>query len=464
MSLIQFLHILMARRMIVLASLVTCLVVAVGVGAVLPPRYTASARVLMDIIKPDPVTGLMVSGRDPRSYIRTQIELIKDYRVATDVVDRLGWANDPTVVAAWQEDTGGVGDIRRWGAQRIIDGVRADTVAGANILEISYEGPSPQAARAIAGLLREAYIEANLRFTVDSAGRTAEWYREQTDRALAALTAAETAKTRFEQEKQIVMTEQGEAETAKLASLQGSLLAARGNASTQQFAAAQQGTTSPVVDQLKIQVALLTDQIEQAGATLGVAHPNYKALVARKTLLEQQLSREIASTRAAGSATSSVSRQSLAALEAEYSAQRDKVLAMKDTLNRLSQLQREVDLRRQQYENAASKAAELRLQSNVSESGLVVLGDVITSSSPSFPNWPQIIGLSIGFGLALGIALALFVELLARRVRGPEDLAFSSKAPVLAVIGDSQKSALRQMGRDWLTRRGMALGTLKPAE
>lgn len=462
MSLIQFLHILMARRWIVLGAFLTCVIVAVVVASVLPPRYTANARVLMDIIKPDPVTGLTVSGRDPRSYIRTQLELIKDYRVATDVVDRLGWASNPEVVAAWQAETGGVGDLRRWGAQRIIDGTSAKMVSGALILEISYEAPTPEAARTIVGLLREAYIDASLRFTVDSAGRTAEWYREQTDRALAALTAAETAKTRFEQDNKIVMTGDGEAETAKLASLQGSLLAARGSATTREFAAAQQGATSPVVDQLKIQVALISDQIGQAGNTLGTEHPSYKALVARKALLESQLAREIAAARAAGSMSSTVSRQSLAALEAEYNAQREKVLAMKDTLNRLSQLEREVELRRAQYERAANRAAQLRLESSVSETGLVVLGDVIGTTRPSFPNWLQIIGLSSGFGLALGVALALLVELLARRLRGPEDLAFSSGVPVLAVIADGRKSALRQAGRKWLTGRGP--GPLNAAE
>ncbi|WP_439534082.1 Wzz/FepE/Etk N-terminal domain-containing protein [Polymorphobacter sp.] len=464
MSLIQFLHILMARRMILLVCFVTSVVVAGAVASFLPPRYTAKTRVLMDIIKPDPVTGLMVSGRDPRAFIRTQIELIQDYRVATDVVDRLGWPNNPAVIASWQAETGGVGDIRRWGAERIIAGTTATTIANANILEISYEAPSPEAARAIATLLREAYIDANLRFTVDSAGRTAEWYREQTDRALAALTAAERAKTRFEQQNQIVMTGEGEAETAKLTSLQGSLLAARGAQTTQQFAAAQQGSTSPVVDQLKIQLAQITDQIQQAAGTLGVEHPSYKALVARKNLLERQLSTESASARSAGASSSNVSRQSLASLEAEYNAQRAKVLSMKDTLNELTQLQREVDLRREQYQSAATKAAELRLQSSVSESGLVVLGDAIGSNTPSFPNWPQVWGLSAGFGLALGVALSLLVELLGRRVRGPEDLGFAAKVPVLAVIADAPRSALRQMVREWLTRRGMAGGTMKPAE
>lgn len=464
MSLIQFLNILLARRMIVLATFLTSLFVAMFVASLLPERYSAKARVLMDIIKPDPVTGQMVSGRDPRMFIRTQIELIQDFRVASDVVDRLGWPSNPAVIAAWQADTGGVGDIRRWGAQRIIDNTRAEVVAGSNILEIGYDAPTPEAARTIAALLRQSYIEGSLRFTTDSAGRNAEWYREQSERALAALQSAEAAKTRFEQENNLVMTANGEAETAKLASLQSALLSARGQQSSQQFAAAQASTTSPVVDQLKIQLATLNDQMEQAAATLGTEHPTYKAMIARQELLERQLQRETSSARAAGAAQSGASRRSVAELEAEYTEQRAKVLGMRSTLDRLGQLAREVELRQGQYQQASTRAAELRLQSNISEGALVILGDPIGANTPSFPKWPQVIGLSAAFGLGLGLVLALVVELLARRVRSPEDLRFASGAPVMAVISDARKAPWRERGRRWLARRGLALGNLRPAE
>lgn len=464
MSLIQFLNILLARRLIVVLTFVVTMVVAIGVAALLPERYTAKARVLMDIIKPDPVTGQMVSGRDPRMFIRTQIELIQDFRVASEVVDKLGWPNNPSVIAAWQSETGGVGDIRRWGAQRIITNTRAEVVAGSNILEIAYDAPSPEAARTIASLLREAYIEGSLRFTTDSAGRNAEWYREQAERALAALQSAETTKTRYEQENDIVMTATGEVETTKLAALQSALLTARGAEGSQQFAAAQQATTSPVVDQLKIQMATLNDQMGQAAASLGTEHPTYKAMLARRETLSQQLGRESAVARAAGAAQSGASRQSVAQLEAEYNAQRTKVLGMKDVLDRLGQLQREVELRREQYQQASTRAAELRLQSNISEGALVVLGDAIGANSPSFPNWPQVLGLSAVFGLGLGVVLGLAVELLARRVRSPEDLRFAAGAPVMAVIADARQSPWRERGRRWLSRRGLAIGNLRPAE
>ncbi len=454
MSLIQFLRILVARRWIILLSMLTCLSVAVVVAKLLPERYTAKARVILDIVKPDPVTGQIIGGPAIRSYVRTQIELIQDYRVAGDVVDKAGWADNPKVVAAWQADTGGIGDLRRWAAQRIIDATTADVVEGSNILEITYQGPNPQVAKSIVGMLRDAYIESSLRFKTDSAGRSADWYREQSDRAAKALTAAETARSKFEQENGILMGPANvEAESAKLAGLQQALLAAQGGEGAQQFAAAKEATTSPVVDQLKIQLATLNDQMEQAAEKLGLEHPTYKALQSRKALLSSQLAKEQAAARAAGAAQSGSSRQSVAQLQAQYDAQKIKVLGMKDKLDQLAQLQREVDQRRDQYDKSAAKTADLRLQADVSESGLVVLGDAVGDGRPSFPNWPLIVGLATVFGFGLGVALSLVVELFARRVRGSEDLAFAGKVPVLAVIAAAPSNPWRERLKRWLSRR-----------
>lgn len=458
MSIAQFLRILIARRWIILITLVTCLVVAVAVAKSLPARYQASARVILDGFKPDPVTGQMIGGPAMRSYIKTQTELIQDYRVAGDVVDRAGWLQNPAVIANWQAETGGVGDMRRWAAQRIIDSTNASIVDQSNILSINYEGPNPTVAKSIASMLRDAYIDASLRFKTDGAGRTADWFREQAERALTALKAAENAKARFEQTNGIVIgAGNAELESVKLASLQSALLTARGGAGVQEFEAVKQATTSPVVDSLKIQLATISDQIEQAGERLGVQHPTYKALVSRRAMINSEIGRETAAARAAGAAQSGSSRKTVAALEAEYNAQKALVLGMKDKLNELSQLQREIDLRRTLYETAAQKTADLRLQANLSESGLVVLGDAMSNNTPSFPNWNLIVGAAIGFGAVLGIVVALITELLARRVRGPEDLAFAGKSQVLAVISEHDSTPwFDRMRRRFIGRNKIA--------
>ncbi len=464
MSPIQFLRILIARRLIVLTTLIVCVVVAMGVAKALPERYPARARVLLDLIKPDPVTGQIIAGNFARGYIKTQTELIQDYRVAGDVVDKLGWAQNPAVIAAWQSDTGGQGDLRRWGAQRIIDSTKADLVEGSNILEITYEAPNPETAKAVVNLLRESYIDASLRFTTDSAGRTADWYLEQADKAQAALVQAEAAKSKFQQDNGIVMAEGGaEAESTKLNGLQNALLQSRAAEGGQQFQATMKATDSSVVDQLKVQLASLNDTMEQAAEKLGTEHPTYKAMIARRALLNSQISKETQAARAAGAMQSGSSRQSIASLQAEYNQQKSKVLGMKGQLDQLAQLQREVDLRRNQYEKAAARTADLKLQANVSESGLVILGDAIGSTRPSFPNWPQVTGLSFAFGLVLGVALAVLTELLSRRIRGSEDLGFASRAPVLAVIADAPPSDIIERIRKFFSRRRPDAG-LQPAQ
>ena len=452
MSLAQFLRILIARRWIILVTLVTCVAVALAVARILPERYPAKARVMLDIVKPDPVTGQMIGANSARGYVRTQIELIKDYRIAGDVVDKLGWAQNPSVIAAWQNETGGVGDFRRWGAQRIIQATEVGLVEGSNILEITYEAPDPEVAKQVANFLREAYVDASLRFKTDSAGRTADWYREQADRAQQALISAEAAKTKFEQENGIVIGPGGEAESTRLAALQQSLIAARGGQTAIQ-AQSSMPVTAGVVDQLKVQLATLNDQIAQAAEKLGVEHPTYKAMLSRRALLQREIGRETSESRTVTAAMGGASRQMIAQLERDYNAQRARVFGMKDKLDQLGRLMREVELRRAQYEKAAARTADLRLESNVSESGLVILGDVIGSARPSFPNWPQVWGLSVAFGLALGIVLAVFTELLARRIRGVEDLSFASKSPVLAVIADAAPSPWRDRLRKLLSRR-----------
>ena len=85
-----------------------------------------------------------------RGYVATQSQLIQDYRVAGEVVDKLGWANNPAVIAQYQADADGSVDLRRWAAQRIIDQTSVSLVEGSNILEINYQGPTPEAAKAIA--------------------------------------------------------------------------------------------------------------------------------------------------------------------------------------------------------------------------------------------------------------------------------------------------------------------------
>jgi uncharacterized protein involved in exopolysaccharide biosynthesis len=99
MSIIQFLRILWARAPLIVACTIFTFLGGLVVTLVVQPRYEASARVMLSILKPDPITGLVQNMGDLGPFIDTQRELIRDYRVAGPVVAALNWETDPQKIA-----------------------------------------------------------------------------------------------------------------------------------------------------------------------------------------------------------------------------------------------------------------------------------------------------------------------------------------------------------------------------
>lgn len=468
MSIVQFLRILMARKWIIIVAFLSCFLVATVVANLLPKRYEASARVLLDVIRPDPVTGEVISSQFFRSYARTQMELVRDYRVTGDVVDRLNLTSNPQFVASYVEAGSPGNDLRRWIAQQIGDNISSYLIDPSNILAITYTAPDPELAKQVVEQVRLAYVETSLRSRTDSAGRNADWYRDQASRAQRQLQTAETALSDYLRQNNIILVGETDSETARLQELSNALATARGTVASADVAAATQLSANSAASGLELQLSLLNDQISQASAQLGVNHPTYKALLQRRASLQADIARAQSQSRAGVGALSSSTRQNVAQLQALYDAQQKKVLANRDKIDRVALLQREVELRRQLFEKAAARTAEFRMQSDVSDAGLTILGEPDANPEPIWPKIPTIIFLAAAFGLGLGVVASLVTEFLARRVRGPEDLSFATGVPVMAVVSSRERAPLREAIKRLLSRRRRGpsgdMGELQAAE
>ncbi len=438
MSIFQFLRILAARRIFMLIALMSCVSVATAMTFVLPKRYKASARIIMDIVKPDPVTGQVIANQFLHAYTNTQIELIRDPQVAGQVVDQMGWASAPALINAYQRSTNGRGgDIRRWLSEKIIEGTKVDVVENSNILEISYSDAAPGQAKQIVDAIRSAFIESTLHSRRETAGKTADWYKDQVEKAKTLLAAAEAQRTKYARDNGIVLqSDNVDLENARLAAL-SSQSAAQASTERQIYA----NDTAPAINLAKTQLEQITQQIGQAAQTLGPNHLTYQALLRQRSVLEAEVARErrTAHTAIEGNA------------DAAFQAQKSKVVAQRDRIDELNVMQRDIDVKRAQYVDASKRFGELRMQADVGEAGLLPLGEATVPDKAYFPNKPLIIGGSVGFGAGLGIGLSLMIELMRRRVRSTEDLVYGSQAEVLALIGGGARQA------SWLRRMAYAL-------
>jgi uncharacterized protein involved in exopolysaccharide biosynthesis len=432
MSFEQIFRLLWARRALIAIAIVASLFAATVAGMILPPRYKAHARVMLNVVKPDPVTGEIIASQFARAYVKTQTELIRDYRIAGRVVDILNWGSSPDLAERYanrREDD--LRDYRRWMAQIVIDNTGAELIEGSNILDISYTAPSPQGAAAVAEALRRAYVDQAVAFRREDASRDSAWFKNQSAKLKEQLTEAEQRKSAFERANGIVLdAEDVDQDVRRLTALaqSGPLVSAP---------SISVGGGNPAA----AQIAQLDAAISTAERTLGPNNPQLQDMKRQRAALASSA----AASAVAPSAPTGPS------VGAQYNAQLQKVLAQRGKADEARRLSIEVAVLRDQYQKASTRMAELDQQAQSIESGLTMLGAATAPEKPSFPNWPLIIFGSLGVGALLGVVAALMAELLARRVRCASDLRFGD-LPVLGEMavpgqGSFKLSALVQRFR-----------------
>ena len=421
MSLTQFLRIFWARRVLIVLVMISCVVGAFLVARIIPPRWEGTSEVMLNTLKPDPVTGEII-GRGADVYIATQIELIKDATVADRVVDEMGWRSDPSLIQRYlHRGKSDRRDFQQWLGELVSDRTKAAVQTGSNILEIKYTAASAEQAKEGADAVRKAYLEASLDLSRDNALRSADWFAAQAAKAKVALDSAETNKAVFQRTNGIVMQDSStDVDTARL------------RAYAAQGAGASPSIAPAVSTPASIQLAQLDAEIAQAAQTLGPNHPQLKALRAQRASVAGLVAKDQAAVLAANAAAIGAQAR---AVDSAIAQQKSRVIAQADKLQQLSELQSIVDSKRDQYTKTIAREAELRQQAAIADAGLMPLGAAVTPKKPTFPNMPLILPGSLALGFITGVLVALLSEFMNRRVRGIDDLRSAVDAPVLVVIG-----------------------------
>jgi uncharacterized protein involved in exopolysaccharide biosynthesis len=427
MSLNQFWATVRAAWLKIVLMVVVATSITFALALQQPKQYTAKARVMLNIDNPEPTQFSALKRGMAAAYIGSEMRLVADAAVMRNVVAKLGWPDNPQVQTAWEAETGGVGDITAWAASRIAQAVSVDQLEDSSILEINYTADSREAAMAIVALIRTAYIEESQKLRADAARRAAAWNRTQSARALATLQAAEAARAAFVTTNAIAVdTPAGGLDyQAQLAALNNvsNHLAATVNAAE---------AINPTADRLSRKLNALDAEIAVLRLR-GEANPVTVALEAERTTVAQELARENAVT-PGGDATEDQIGLVRAQRDNEYLASRLHLLDRSPLYDKLAMMDRDIALKTSRYNAASARVANFDAVA-AAPSGMVVIGDVIASDDPSYPDIPLLTAVAAGASLALAVAFALLADLVKHQVRGVEDLRVAG-APVLAVIVD----------------------------
>ena len=451
MKLTQTLSILRARRWLVFAVLMTTVAAGLAITFLLPPRYVATVSLVVDTKSTDPVTGALMPVPLLPTYVATQVDVIASHNVALKVVDRLKLAQLVEVREQFQAATGGAGSVRDWLADQLLRQIDVRPSRESSVININYAAANPLSAAQLANAFADAYVQASLELKVDPARRQTGWFEGQVSELRSALEKSQEKLSASQRESGILGSEADrlDVENARLAELSSQLVVAQRamyEAETRQkqmsSATSRQKVDelpdvmgNPLVQSLKAERVRAEGRLAEVGGRYDKNHPQYLSAEAELESLKSKLEAELTTAKGSIVQAAQIARRQVAEIQQALDRQKARVLELSQQRDKLAVLTREVESARSAYDSSLQRHTQVRLESRQDQTDIAVLNAAIPPLVPTFPKIPLNIVLSVFIGLLLGAGAALLLEMMNRRVRSRDDLAYAAGVPVLAEIG-----------------------------
>ena len=439
----QFLRILRARWKMAIGIFAAAVLVTIIATLIFPKKYQASTTVMLNS-GPDPVSVTAMNPLSAMSFLMTQIDVIESPAVAQRVVRMLRLNENATLRADWAKDTKEQGDFIAWLGDMMGKGLKVKPSRESNVVEISYEGADPAFTAAMANAFAQAYIETTVQFRTTPARQYATFFEERAQMARDKLEKAQLALAESQKAKDIIVSDERlDVENQKLLELSQQVLALKAIRSESSSRSAQANArpeqssevlVSPVVANLKSQLALQEAQLNQISERLGSMHPQVIELKAGIDTLRSRIANE--TSRIAGSvgATASVNTTRERDAVAAYEAQRTRVLQLKDARTELAVLERDVESAQRVYDAIQLRLSQINLESDNSQAGVMVLSKATAPVKHSSPNMLLNVLIAVVLGALISMMTALILELIDRRIRSTDDLTQLLNVSVLGTL------------------------------
>ena len=445
MNLSQFLRILLARKRILIATLLVSVSVAFLISISMPKTYKATATVLINYKGMDTLTGMVMPSQLMPGYMATQIDIITSKNVAARVVDQLKLAQNSEVVAQFTKTTGGRGNVRDWLADLLLRKLDVVPSRESSVVEINFAGTDPQFVAGVANAFAEEYQKINMELKVEPMKKASIYFQEQTKLLRDNVEEAQSRLSKYQQERGIVSIDNRlDVESNRLNDLSAQLVGAQGQAmeanSRRSMASGSRGADSPdvianpIVQNLKVQLATAEARLADVGQRLGRNHPQYLSVKAEVDKIGANLGAQQRSASNSVGNNAAILKSREEAVRAALAAQKDKVLELNRSRDELGVLVKDVESAQRAFDATSQRFSQTRIEGQSTQSDISVLNPATPPLGASGPRVMLNTLLGLFLGTILGLGFALLTEMIDRRVRSEGDMAEVLQMPVFGVI------------------------------
>ncbi len=466
-SLWDYWPIVLRHKWMILSAILVSVVLGAIISFSSKPIYEAVGRVVINRegaetagLKNSDVGGSSDSYDDYMVAMDTQTHVLQSDALAKLVIRKLNLDSAPAFAgkgaptAAAPDAANGQRQIephREAGLVAKFHGsLQINSIPRTRLLEIRFSSPDPALAANAVNTLIDSYIEQNYKTRLDATMRTSDWLTQQLSELQMRVEESQEKLVRYQKQHGILgIDEKENIITSKLDELNKELTAAEADRMQKESVYRLAGSGDPdlltsvdptsSLGKLRGQEEDLHRQLAQASVHFQPTYPKVEEL--NKQMAAVQADIQIETARLA----SKYQKDYLAALERE-NLLRASLESQKTEENRLNEsaieyslLKRDVDSNRQLYEGLLQKLKEAGVMSGLRSSNVRIVDPASPPTSPSSPNIPHNLFLSLMVGLAGGLGLAFVLESRDTTVHSLEQVRMITALPSLAVIPMSSR-------------------------
>ena len=484
LSLSELLGIVRRRKWLVIFSIILSLLAAVFFTLSAKPTYRANATIqierkgveVVNFGKTDNLGGEVDTLNDP--FFRTRYETLKSRQLLSKVIketnlyDSLTGINEKPSLKDKVLSSLGVAKKTKIKVvedypKLLLERLLIQPIDKTHLVEIYYEGNSPNEAKSVVTNLVDNFIKSQLDSRSETGDFAKDFLNKQVEEARERLKRSEEKLVMYSNDKGILGVDENQTRyVTKLNELNAALVhaeIARSAAESKYKEMQGSGHTSaslanPVVVGLKSRLADLEGQYQEKLKLFKPTYPDMRRLNQQIVGVRNKLSRELQVIK--GAVGSSLKANYLAAraqerrLRSELSRLNKKLKGLQNSGIEYNKYKRDVESNARLYKNLLQRVEEVSIASSVNTSSIKVVDPAVTPVKKyrPRPSLNMIVGLLSG--LFFGLALAFLREALDQSIRSTEDLQRITGLPVLGLVPKPRK----------ISRKEMAMATvLKPA-
>lgn len=424
-------HVLLRRRLLVLAVFCSITLGAVVVAASAPPAFEATALLMMNANAPlDDSAAAQTPQRPDDGYVESQVELLRSEALTVQLVDRLNLFED-------SEFGQGAGERQRLQtAQEVGKVIDIDRRNGTYIVEVTVRAGDPVKAARIANGLVEVYFASRNQARAAQSAESGRFLDERLQEMARELRTREAAVEAFRVQHGLLTVQGSTLTEQQMRDAEGSVVVARADLAEREARYNQvqrmiqrggsadtiaTALNSEVMVQLRARQADVMRRLADYGERYGEQHPSVITALAERDDIERQIQSEVARLAQNLGNEAEISRARVNSLQGQLSAVRGQLIGNNSEQVQLRELERNAAAARVVYENFLLRYHEVTDGAGMGGDASVVSAATPTTE-PVSRSLLLIALIAATLGLATGILAAYVAEQMTTTLQTAEEI------------------------------------------